>query len=136
MVRPADDDPCPDTVEDVIRGLRDDTIEFLHKGTPPEDILPYLCERGMPRQLAEEMIRLCAEARRAHLFKEAKERANIGGIMLGAGALITGGGYLLAAPGGTYIVTSGLLVWGGGKLLLALMDIAEHRPKGAVQKTP
>jgi hypothetical protein len=103
------------------RGLLEShASRFVHdafaEGRAEQSIRQQLIEEGFSPELFEERLQWLAAQRRKSV------RAwGIGQILIGLGMLVAGlfftiGTYLIAAPGGKYIITTGLILFGAATL--------------------
>lgn len=68
------------------------------------------------------------EDRTSSAPRGALENPLIGALIFGAGAAVTAGSYFLAAPGGTYLVSTGLVVGGALQFIRAMWSLLMRDP--------
>ncbi len=106
-------------------------FELTFQNVPWSQIAGALVERGCPQSIASEIARGVEEQRKAAVRKAAGRAFAwaVGWVLLGV--IITAASYSAAKPGGTYLVTSGLFLFGGINLVRALYYLASGRAPGS-----
>jgi hypothetical protein len=116
-----DNEGRPETNNDEQGSIPDEAyvyaFEQLTKGRKPREVRKSLLDAGYSLEQTEEIMNFALTyGRRTGTFAElAKERdwnQGMGFILIMAGILLSVGSYMLAGPGGTYVVTSGLFITG------------------------
>jgi curved DNA-binding protein CbpA len=99
--------------EDFLREMYTLAGELTMQNVPWQRIGQALADKGCPPSVANE-IAFAVEAYRKSLVRKAATRAFAWALLwVALGGIVTGCTYATAEPGGTYIVTWGLFVFGG-----------------------
>jgi hypothetical protein len=100
----------------------------LRQGQPPETIVENLSSRGIPYDTAIAIVNKVQSSGvsqstavpRASNRMGGLKNLGIGVVLLVLGFIVTLGTYMMADPGGTFMVTTGLFVIGGINMLIGL----------------
>jgi hypothetical protein len=101
----------------------------LRKGQSPETIVQELSNRGVSYETAIAIVNKVQDSGVAQSTAAAPKMSNrmgglknlgIGIALLVLGVIVTFSTYMMADPGGTYMVTTGLFVVGGINMLIGL----------------
>jgi curved DNA-binding protein CbpA len=106
-------------------------FELTYSNVPWSHIASALVEKGCPETVASAIAKAVEERRKA-VVRAAAGRAFLWALgWIGLGVVITAGSYSLAKPGGGYVATFGLFLFGGINLLRALYYLASGRAPGS-----
>jgi hypothetical protein len=101
----------------------------LRQGQPPEVIVENLSNQGIPHETAIAIVNKVQASGVAQPTTAPPKMSNrmggmknlgIGIVLLVLGVIVTAGTYMVAEPGGTFMVTTGLFVVGGINMLIGL----------------
>jgi curved DNA-binding protein CbpA len=106
-----------------LREMVELAFELTFLNVPCSKIADALVERGCPQLIASEIARGVEAHRKVAVRKAAGGSLAWAAGLIILGAIITAASYSAAEPGGQYLVTTGLFVVGGYKLLKALFHL-------------
>lgn len=106
--------------EQVVQQLFNDAAVSLAEGSPRSSVVAELVGRGVPQDAAEHIVGEASSYKKREFRKAGLETLAAGVGLIVLGGIITAATYSAAAPGGTYIVTTGLFLVGGLTVLRGL----------------
>jgi hypothetical protein len=92
--------------------LVDVAAMLVEKGASPTKAKQYLMEKGASAEDATKLFSRAVGAKKQAKRAEASHNMVVGGIWAVVGLAVTAGTYFAAAPGGTYFVASGAVIFG------------------------
>ena len=107
--------------------LTESVVARLEGGTSREEIVDHLVDAGVEPEAAAAFVVQVDAARRQAKKDDARGSLVFGFVLVAVGGGITAFTYSVAAPGGAYIVTWGVILWGLWKVGSGLLALVEKR---------
>jgi len=114
------DGPAP-SADDLMATLVAFAAKRAGDGKNRTQVADELAQKGVPYQIAAEVVNQVFDYRSTLKRREGGKQIGCGFLMLIVGGIITGLTFLIAAPGGTFIVTTGLFIVGAITLIVGLV---------------
>lgn len=97
----------------VIQQLVTDAAVLLAQGQSRDAVREELMRQGIPLEAATQIINQASSLKQEAFRRNGSEMFFQGIAWMVLGAIVTGITYAMAAPGGTFMVTTGLFIVGG-----------------------
>jgi DnaJ-class molecular chaperone len=114
------EEQVPPSNEEIIRNLITFAAEEVAKGKKSSEITDEITRMGIPFDVSTQIVKQVFEYRSRVKSRAGGKQIGCGLLMLIVGGIITGITYASAKEGGSYIVTTGLLVVGAINLIVGL----------------
>ncbi len=112
----------PEFTDEQVTQLASFVAEQLESGTSKESLVDRLARGGVQYHEAVSFVDEIDRIRRTQRRNGAHNSIIWGIVILAVAGAITVGSYIAAAPGGTYLITWGAMIWGGIKILTGLAN--------------